>query len=229
MGYQKAGFYVVGVDNKPQPHYCGDEFHQADALEYPLDGFDVIHASPPCQKYSKARHLHKNNDHPDLIGPTRERLKQWGGFYVIENVPGAPLLNPIKLCGSSFGIRVRRHRLFESNVFLFELECNHKWQNDSPLWSIRQRYGQIKTGICYVFGHQETGQTVEDWKKAMGIDWMTRHELSQAIPPAYTFFIGTQLMEILKPKINVKKTKCGGQFYAGDWCRECAEAERCPL
>lgn len=195
MGYHRAGFEVVGVDIKPQPNYPF-EFHQADALEYPLDGFDVVHASPPCQRYSQAERLHRNKEsHPDMVANTREYIKE--KTYIIENVCGAPLRNYIQLCGSSFGLRVRRHRLFESNLLLFGLDCNHKWQNDNPLWSIRQRYRQINTGVCYVFGHQETGQTVDDWKKAMGIDWMNRAELSQAIPPAYTEYIGKQLINYL--------------------------------
>lgn len=195
MGYHRAGFEVVGVDHKPQKNYPF-EFHQADALEYPLEGFDVIHASPPCQAYSQANRLHKKNSHPDLVGKTRDKIKNH--LYVIENVPGAPLINYIVLCGSSFGLRVRRHRWFESNILLFGTDCNHKWQNDNPKWKIRQRKRTIHTGICYVFGNQETGQTVEDWKESMDIDWMVRDELSQAIPPAYTFWIGKQLIDKLQ-------------------------------
>lgn len=196
MGYYRAGFEVVGVDIVPQKNFPF-EFIQADAMTYPLDGFDVIHASPPCQRYSKARHLHPTREHPDFIDKIREKLKAIDTVYVIENVPGAPLINPIVLCGSSFDLRVRRHRLFESNISLFGKKCAHKWQKDNPLWSIRQRGRQITTGICYVFGHQETGQTVDDWKKAMDIDWMTRYELSQAIPPAYTEYIGKQIIAFL--------------------------------
>ena len=215
MGYQKAGFYVVGVDNKPQPHYCGDEFHQADALTYPLDGFDVIHASPPCQKFSAMQNIHKNQSkHPDLIEPMRKRLIESNSPYIIENVPGAPLINYIMLCGTMFFLPIIRHRIFESNIPMPLLmpDCNHREVYDP--WH----------------GGEQARNEREKLSSAMGIDWfMTRPEVREAIPPAYTFFIGTQLMEILKPKINVKKTKCGGQFYAGDWCRECSEAERCPL
>ena len=196
MGYYRAGFEVVGVDIKPQPNYPF-EFHQSNAMDYPLDGYDVIHASPPCQRYSKAARLHKNQDtHPDLVGPVRERIKNH--IYIIENVQGAPLIDPIILCGSSFGLRVRRHRIFESNVSLWGLPCHHRWQNINPLWVIRQRKKALTTGICYVFGNQETGQTVADWKEAMGIDWMVRDELSQAIPPAYTEYLGLQLIQIIE-------------------------------
>ena len=113
MGYHRAGFEVVGVDIKPQPHFPF-EFHQVDALTYTLDGFDAYHASPPCQRYSCAVNLHNNRDsHPDLIDIVRNILLKTGKHYVIENVPGSPLINPTQLCGSAFGLRVRRHRLFE--------------------------------------------------------------------------------------------------------------------
>src|SRR5690348_3701176 len=119
-GYQDAGFYVVGVDKEPQPNYCGDVFIQTDALEilaeWHFDAFDAIHASPPCQRYSLAQNASKNADaHPDLVEPVREALQATGLPYVIENVPGAPLLDPITLCGKSFGLNVKRHRLFETN------------------------------------------------------------------------------------------------------------------
>ena len=200
MGLHRAGFEVVGVDIEPQPHYPF-EFHRADAMTYPLEGFDAYWASPPCQRFSVTARLHGNSDlHPDLLTPIRDRLSRVNKPRVIENVPGAPMIEPIVLCGSSFGLRVRRHRLFESNVLIWALPCSHRWQNETPLWSIRQRYRTIRTGVCYVFGNQEVGQTVEDWKLAMGIDWMNRDELSQAIPPAYSEYIGTQLMKVIRPK-----------------------------
>src|SRR3972149_6341276 len=111
-GYQRAGFYVVGVDIKPQPHYCGDEFYRADALTYPLDGFDAIHASPPCQRYSWCALQKYRINHPDLIGAVRYELVKSGKPYIIENVAGARklLLNPIKLCGTMFDLPIWRHR-----------------------------------------------------------------------------------------------------------------------
>ena len=136
MGYHRAGFEVVGVDIKKQKRYPF-EFIQADALEVLADkdfinGFDVIAASPPCQTHSITQHLRnaqgKTTTKLDLIPETREALQAWGGKYIIENVPGAPLINPVTLCGSSFGLKVRRHRQFESNLVLTGLPCDHKTQ-----------------------------------------------------------------------------------------------------
>jgi DNA (cytosine-5)-methyltransferase 1 len=115
MGYHRAGFDVVGVDIRPQLRYPF-EFVQADALTFPPDGFDAIHASPPCQRFSTTASLHTAK-YPDLIEPTRRLLAATGLPYVIENVVGAPLVSPIRLCGSSFGLGVRRHRLFECGRF----------------------------------------------------------------------------------------------------------------
>ncbi len=181
MGYHRAGFEVVGVDINPQPRFPF-EFHQADALTYPLDGFDVIHASPPCQKFSAMQNIHKNQErHPDLIEPTREKLIKSGLPYVIENVPGAPLLNPMRLCGTMFGLRIIRHRIFESTIkwpILTDLrECNHSDVYDP--WHA---------------GEQARGER-EKLSAALGIDWfMTRPGVRNAIPPAYTEYIGRQLM-----------------------------------
>jgi DNA (cytosine-5)-methyltransferase 1 len=182
VGYHRAGFEVVGVDINPQKNYPF-EFHQADALTYPLDGFDVIHASPPCQAFSNARVIHGNH-HPDLLTPMRELLLSQDTPWVIENVPGAPLDYSLMLCGSMFGERrLKRHRWFE--IWPAPLPnllppCNHARQ------------------IISVFGHGgHIYHGVQEWREVMGIDWMTRDELSQAIPPAYTEFIGKQLMEYL--------------------------------
>ena len=187
MGYYRAGFEVVGVDIKAQPRFPF-EFHQADALEYPLETFDVTHASPPCQKYSAAtRHLANNS--PLLIEPIRHRLLATGRPYVIENVLGAPLLEPITLCGLSLGLNVKRHRLFESNVPLPAPPCVPGHPGD---WYV-------------IFGHEVRSRrhghaagrknNLEVGRKAMGIDWMTRGELSEAIPPAYTEWIGRRILD----------------------------------
>ncbi len=203
-GYSRAGFEVVGVDINPQPHYPF-EFHQADALEYPLNGFDVIHASPPCQRYtSLTQHHGKADKHPDLVGDTRAVLCESGVRYVIENVIGAPLVQPIMLCGSSFGLPLRRHRFFESDVFLFEKECRHE---EMPKRFRVYDHGKWYTTWCVpVYGHGG-GKADEHWPEARGIAWMTRRELCEATPPAYTEWIGKQLMKQLEmPRLTLSST-----------------------
>ncbi|HEX6537497.1 MAG TPA: DNA cytosine methyltransferase [Gemmatimonadaceae bacterium] len=192
VGYARAGFEVVGVDCVRQPRYPF-AFHQADALEFVAahgHEYDAIHASPPCQRYSKfSRNLGTAHRHPDLIAPTRRALRQTGKPYVIENVPGAPLENPVLLCGSFFGLLVRRHRLFECSWSMLGTPCHHTgpsigvYGNGTPTWHRK------------VLGRNVT---VADWKEAMGIDWMTREGLAQAIPPAYTQFIGRSLLRVLE-------------------------------
>jgi DNA (cytosine-5)-methyltransferase 1 len=203
MGYHRAGFEVTGVDIKNQKRFPF-EFIQADAIEVLNDldfisQFDMITASPPCQTHSATRHLRDaqggTTKKIDLIPETRAGLIASGKTYVIENVVGAPLINPITLCGSSFNLKVRRHRMFESNVQLMGLPCDHKSQgrpvgvygamNDNPQGMDR------KTGK-YVFGGK-TAETIEQAREAMAIDWMIWGELVEAIPPAYTEFIGKQL------------------------------------
>jgi len=214
-GYQKAGFYVVGVDIKPQPHYCGDEFYQADALTFPLEGFDAYHASPPCQKFStmtNGRWQDRLSNHPDLIIPTRERLKATRKPYVIENVEGAAkyLINPIKLCGTMFGLQtkegnqLRRHRYFEcSNFFIITMSCNHNKGSAIGVYGGGQHPLRRKPATIGVWGHAG-GSSNRDGliqfgtdarREAMGIDWMSGKELSEAIPPAYTEYIGKYLIK----------------------------------
>jgi DNA (cytosine-5)-methyltransferase 1 len=195
VGYHRAGFEVVGVDIKPQPHYPF-EFHQADAMAYPLDGFDVIHASPPCQHYSACRTMNscQGKSYPDLIDGTRKRLIETEKPYVIENVEGAPLKNYMILCGSMFkGLRVYRHRLFECNpVCVFPpATCSHRYGLQKHFAGYHTLKGD---NFITCVGHNFKAA---DGRIAMGIDWMTRDELSQAIPPAYTEWIGRQLMEHL--------------------------------
>jgi DNA (cytosine-5)-methyltransferase 1 len=194
MGYHRAGFEVVGVDINPQPHYPF-EFHQADALTFPLDGFDAIHASPPCQKFSitanLARAQGKQASDVDLLTPVRPLLEATGLPYVIENVAGAPLHNPLTLCGSTFGLGVRRHRWFESNrLVLGSGPCRHRDQG-RPV------------GIYYSIGDEiprggKTAESLEAGRAAMGIDWMTWKELREAIPPAYTEWIGRQFLAAIE-------------------------------
>lgn len=197
MGYHRAGFDVVGVDINPQPRYPFD-FYQFDALNALLDrwlleGFDAIHASPPCQAYSQ---MHASSG-PDMIGPTRRLLEATGLPYVIENVEGAPLHDPILLCGSMFDLDVERHRLFEANWPLKDHDwpCRHGiW---APRYDVHDHGRRYKSKVVPVYGNGG-GKAAEHWPAAMGIDWMTRSELAEAIPPAYTAFVGTQLLEHLK-------------------------------
>jgi DNA (cytosine-5)-methyltransferase 1 len=197
-GYQLAGFEVVGVDIKKQKRYPF-KFIQADCLELMKDieflkSFDVITASPPCQTHSITQHLRnaqgKSTDKIDLIPQTREALIASGRPYVIENVPGSPLVNPIQMCGSSFGLKVRRHRLFESNLQLKGSVCNHKEQG-KPVGIYGSMRDEIPNG-----GH--TAKSIEQAREAMGIDWMIWGELVEAIPPIYTKEIGTQILDLLR-------------------------------
>ncbi len=203
MGYHRAGFEVVGVDIKPQRNYPFD-FYCADAVTFPLefkrlfDYFvpDAIHASPPCQAHSALRHLYPKKKYPCFIKPTRKRLRDWGGIWVIENVPKAPLINPIILCGSSFGLKVRRHRLFESNISLASLPCDHKKQG-RPIDVSGTGGRRINRRPDDHGGNTNKPRNIQEARDSMGIDWMTRYELSQAIPPAYTEYIGKQLIKAL--------------------------------
>ncbi|HTR71895.1 MAG TPA: DNA cytosine methyltransferase [Mycobacteriales bacterium] len=193
MGYHWAGFDVVGVDIAPQPHYPF-EFHQADALTYPLDGFDAIHASPPCQAYSVTRALRKRA-HPMLVEPTRELLQASGLPWVMENVVGAPLANALVLCGTMFeGLRVYRHRLFECDPPLYfpPLACNHSFSMPAS----KGQYHTLETqDFITAVGHNFSASS---GRIALGIDWMTRDEMAQAIPPAYTEWIGRQLLSAIE-------------------------------
>jgi DNA (cytosine-5)-methyltransferase 1 len=188
MGYHLAGFDVLGVDIEPQPHYPF-EFVQADALRYPLDGFDLIHASPVCKDYSRTAKINKAG-HPRQIEATRDRLAASGIPYVIENVEGAPLLDPVVLCGAMFpGLRTYRHRLFEASFTLPQpAEPEHAW----PLVKMGR---PVQAGeFMHVVGHFSD---VAAARAAMGIDWMTRDELAQAIPPAYSQYIGLHALKML--------------------------------
>jgi DNA (cytosine-5)-methyltransferase 1 len=196
-GYADAGFEVTGIDIKKQKRYPFT-FIQADCLDVLKDldylrTFDVIAASPPCQTHSATKHLRvaqgKTTDKVDLIPQTREALIASGKPYVIENVPGAPLINPVQFCGSSFGLKVRRHRLFESNLALTGSSCKHKEQG-RPVGV----YGSMKDEIP---SGGRTAKTIEEAREAMGIEWMIWGELVEAIPPVYTYEIGKQLVSLL--------------------------------
>lgn len=194
-GYEMAGFTeIVGVDIEPQPRYPYT-FVQGDALEYVAahgHEFDLIHASPPCQAYSTTKSLH-SNVHPDLVEPTRVALITTGRPYVIENVVGAPLLNYIKLTGLMFGLKVFRERWFETSVMLLAppKPKRKKWMTTNSQHG--RGISSFANGATHiaVTGHNFC---VEDAKTAMKIDWMNQHGLSQAIPPAYTKYIGENMI-----------------------------------
>jgi len=173
MGYHRAGFDVVGVDIAPQPHYPF-EFHQADALTWPPDGFDAIHASPPCQHYANVTGWRgSRDDHPDLLPATLDRLAGCGVPWVVENVPEAIPWADLMLCGSSFGLRVRRHRHFLTGLPIFALVAPCCHDDSLPFMHKGERA----------------------YADAMGCPWMTNREAREAIPPAYTEWIGAQLLE----------------------------------
>lgn len=179
MGYHQAGFEVVGVDNIKQPRYPF-EHHVTDAIEFVTahgQEFDAIHASPPCQTYANVTAWRGDqNDHPNLIGPTRDALNATGRWWVMENVPEAPLRRDLLLCGSMFGLNIRRHRAFETSWQAFQLTspCYHH------------------AGLL-AFEHKNE----RAYANAMGCTWMTNVEGRQAIPPAYTHHIGQELLFLL--------------------------------
>lgn len=200
-GYQRAGFYVIGVDHEPQPNYCGDEFVQADALTFPLDGFDAVHGSPPCQMWSSYRRSNPGRtdaDYVNLIPATRARFQASGLPYVIENVPGAPLENPVMFCGTGFALDVQRHRNFETNWPLMSPGCahgRHAARYTASTGRVPNSRRTVEIGVWRI--------PLSVQQAAMGIDWMTREELSQAIPPAYTEHVGAYLMAELRTRMVV--------------------------
>ena len=210
MGYHRAGFDIVGVDIAPQPHYPFD-FVQADALAPPFDlsGFDVIHASPPCQAYTSMRNVSRAvhgslPDRPDLVAVTRAMLEASGVPAVVENVPGAPIKRHLKLCGSMFGLAVRRHRFFEfvnAPSLMLTPPCQCRGYvavgvygdrpDGRPVW----RTPGTKEGTGFA------AKSLEHGAEAMGYGpgewWGDWRALKESIPPAYTEWIGTRLMESL--------------------------------
>jgi len=206
-GLQRAGFWVMGVDIKPQPRYCGDAFKLADALTFPLDGYDLIHASPPCQSYSHMRHAPGAKGAPMLIGAIRERLEATSALWCIENVEAAApfMRNPITLCGSMFGLgaqgcRLQRHRLFECNFPVTQPPCRH---DSRPVIGV---YGGHARKRASSAGGRGTRDVWEGGHKAaasqaLGIDWMTLSEMSESIPPSYAEYIGRAAMSHLKQKM----------------------------
>ena len=200
-GYRRAGFEVTGVDSQPQKRYKAGKFIQADALAYVAQYgwmYDAIHASPPCQTHSVI--TPDKSKHEDLIPQTQFWLRTLGLPYVIENVPGAKkyLRNPVMICGADLGLRVYRHRYFESNLMLMAMK--HKPHKDN---TPRAGHGISSKGFISVTSGGNCGG-IAYARMAMGIDWMTAAELSQSIPPAYTEFIGRQLMTHLTNSMQIE-------------------------
>lgn len=192
MGYHLAGFEVVGVDVRRQPRYPF-EFVEGDATTFPLDGFDVLTGSPPCNDHSDLASIGGSHGTGWMLAHTIERFRATGRPYVVENVDSADLPGELVLCGTQFGLRsgrrwLKRHRRFASNVLLMapgRCTCSGR-----PIGGVYGTGGEQRTGRGYKFN--DAGR-----REAMGIDWMTRAELSQAIPPAYTRFVGEQLLSHL--------------------------------
>jgi DNA (cytosine-5)-methyltransferase 1 len=203
-GLQMTGFHVTGVDINPQPRYCGDAFVQGDIAKMHavhLFPFDFVWASPPCQAHTTLKAMHNAKRHADMIATTRALLVASGKPYVIENVSGAPLQSPFILCGTMFclgtkcGAVLHRHRLFETNFCVSSPRCTH---GDEPVVGVyggHYRNRKRKAGL----NREAKDFTAADGKRAMGIDWMTGKELSQAIPPAYSEFIARQWLATRVP------------------------------
>tara|TARA_Y100000034_G_scaffold122165_1_gene167288 strand:+ start:7081 stop:7734 length:654 start_codon:yes stop_codon:yes gene_type:complete len=198
MGLHRAGFDVVGVDHVPQPRYPFD-FVQMDALEYPLDAAAAVWASSPCQRFSVATTAASRSGHPDLIEATRARLRDHGSPWIIENVPAAPLESPLALRGDMFGLGVIRSRRFESNVLLMSPEMPRAKPRLGEGYVCvagngmnRSRRGDPSTWT------KPYPTDIASWRESMGIDWMVRWELVQAIPPAYAEYLGRQLIRYIE-------------------------------
>ena len=200
MGLYRAGFDVIGIDLIAQPNYPFT-FVRADALEPPFDlnkSFDFIWASPPCQAYSVASQTQRNIGvlYPDLISPVRALLIASGVPWVIENVPGAPIRGDISICGCQIGLKLRRRLYFETSWNEFDLSepCQHDGPvvsvvgHGSPSW-VRQSLG--------------FNPSIHDYREAMGIYWMNRKELSLAVPPAYSEYIGRRAISAMRHRAEV--------------------------
>lgn len=214
-GYALAGFEPYCVDLEPSPRnpYPCTKADALDVLQTLLAGgrvgfteadgarvllrledFVLIHASPPCQLFTayRRRGAGVGANYPDLIDPVRALLERTGLAWIIENVPGAPLVDPVQLCGSSFGLDVRRHRLFESNLPLKDKPCDHTWQTPRFPGATNRKPNSrctVEVGVWRI--------PLEVQQRAMGIDWMTLPELSESVPPAYTEYLGKQVFATL--------------------------------
>ncbi len=204
MGYADAGFEVVGVDIEPQPNYPY-EFRQQDAMKFSLAGFDAIHASPPCHDHSTVTGRNRKASGPKgtgwMLEATIARLSALSLPWVVENVETADLprnAHRVRLCGSSFGLDVRRHRWFVTNIGFLVPACDHGWQTPRFRSLDSRRGSDFLASVVGVHGHLNYPGEKELREKAMGIDWMTTPELAQAIPPAYTEYVGGQLLAAIE-------------------------------
>lgn len=201
MGFSRAGFDVIGVDLHPQSNYPFEFIHDnaLTFLEAHGHQFDAIAASPPCQRYSVASKSWNGNSnkHPDLIDPIRQLLIASGKPYIIENVVGAPLNTTVTLCGTMFdGLRVIRHRNFESNV-LIPQPIHPKHPLCYTLDKRKNHYGKLNEMTAFVMVNGGGNCTVRAARDAMQIDWMTKSQLNEAIPPAYAEYVGKYLMKAI--------------------------------
>lgn len=194
-GYQQAGFYVVGVDIVDQPDYCGDEFRRMDALAADPRHFDFVHASPPCQAdCTLTAGTNKGRVYPNLTNATRDHLRRHGVPYVLENPTGrTSLRRDAMLCGEMFGLAVIRHRIFEFGGPFRVGAPEHRRHRGRVAG---MRHGEWFTGPYFaVYGEGGGKGTVDQWRDAMGIDWTTsRRSIAEAIPPAYTRYLGRHLL-----------------------------------
>lgn len=211
-GLQRAGFHVTGIDIKPQPRYCGDAFIQADATRPPVDlrAFDFIWASPPCQAHTTLKSMHNARHHEDLIPQTRELLQKSGAPWVMENVPGSTLEDGFFLCGSMFGLGVqvydgfrqlRRHRWFESTIRPLVPNCQHQGATigfyGDHARDRRRKPGARDRGVDF-----PDSAKLQLGRDAMDMPWSDWHGISQAIPPAYSEFIGRHAIQFLNSRLT---------------------------
>lgn len=201
VGYARAGFDVTGYDITPHPDYPF-EFHQGDAIEVMRDPaylsqFDVVHASPPCPLYSVATQAENRKNHPDFVPITRELLTAWGGAYIMENVPGAPMPQAVTICGWAMGLKhIKRHRLFESNLLLMSPGC--ACPNGDTVSVFGHSGEDRRRATIAVHGNRRVHVPIAEVRQLMGVEWMTnRDDISDAIPPAYTEYLGGQLIDQL--------------------------------
>ena len=202
VGYDRAGYCVTGVDHLPHPDYPY-RLIVADAMAVArgeagidLDDYDLVHGSPPCPRFSTVTPEHTRASHPDHLTPFRKHMRQWGGTYVIENVPGAPMPDAITLCGPAMGLpKIRRHRLFESNAFLMSPGCAC---DKRPKFGVYGDHWDREGGWLRPDGTSRglKATSVAHAQEVLGVDWMTEwDDLADCVPPAYSEFVGLQLLD----------------------------------